>query len=65
MHQPTYLDLLSVLPSGGRSKGQVMDDMRHISEGGVEVVVLGPGLDVEVPGYTIHQQETRQQATFY
>lgn len=55
-----YVQLAPVLGRHGRAKGQIMHDVRHVGQGGVEVVVLGAGLDVEVAGHAVHEQEAGQ-----
>ena len=35
------------------AEGELVDDMWQVGHGGVDVVVFGPGLDVEVAGHPV------------
>lgn len=60
----SHLELESVVFGHRRPKCQVMHDMRHVGKRRVEVMVLGPRLDMKVARDTVHQQEPRQQAAY-
>ena len=44
------------------SEGEVVHDVGQVAEQRVEVVVLGPGLDVEVAGHAVDEEEAGEEA---